>query len=60
MQEFNISYTYAKADGTSRTQTTQKVRAESESAAKKIIQKNHESKGQIVVQWRWFYFLILR
>lgn len=52
MQEFNISYTYAKADGTSRTQTTQKVRAESESTAKKIIQKNHESKGQIIVQWR--------
>ena len=51
MQEFNISYTYAKADGTSRTQTTQKVKAEI-SAAKKIIEQKHATKGQIVVQWR--------
>ena len=52
MQEFNISYTYAKADGTSRTQTTQKVKAESISAAKKIIEQKHATKGQMVVQWR--------
>ena len=52
MQEFNISYTYAKADGTSRTQTTQKVKAESISAATKILEQKHATKGQIVVQWR--------
>ncbi len=52
MQEFDIHYTYAKADGTSRTQTTQKVKAESISAAKKIIEQKHATKGQIVVQWR--------
>ena len=52
MQEFNISYTYAKADGTNKTQTTKKVKAESISAGKKIIEQKHATKGQIVVQWR--------
>lgn len=52
MTEYNISYTYAKADGTSRTITTLKVKAESEREAKKIIEAKHAAKGQIVVQWR--------
>lgn len=46
MQEFNISYTYAKADGTSRTQTTQKVKAESISAAK-LLSRSMLLKGRL-------------
>lgn len=52
MKEFEIHYTYAKNDGTSRTQTRDKVKAESEREAKKIIEAKHAAKGQIIVQWR--------
>lgn len=52
MKEFDIHYTYAKMDGTSRTQTSQKVKADTEREAKAIIESKHASKGQKVVQWR--------
>ena len=52
MKEYWLHYTYANADGTNRTVTSCKVKAESESDAKNILKSKYASKGQILVQWR--------
>ena len=52
MKEYWLHYTYANADGTNRTVTSCKVKAESESDAKNILKSKYASKGQIIVQWR--------
>ena len=48
MKEYWLHYTYANADGTNRTVTSCKVKAESESDAKNILKSKYASKDKLL------------